>query len=61
MENLEKIDLIRNRMNVSYEEAKAALEATNWDVVEALIKIEQDEQSRKEEIFVRGQRIGGED
>lgn len=57
MENLEKIDLIRNRMNVSYEEAKLALEATNWDVVEALVKIEQDEKSRKEEILVRGSEL----
>jgi hypothetical protein len=57
MENLEKIDVVRNRMNVSYEEAKQALEATAWDVVEALIKIEQDERTRKEEIFVRGSEL----
>jgi hypothetical protein len=57
MESLEKIDVVRSRMNVSYEEAKQALEATAWDVVDALIKIEQDERTRKEEIFVRGNEL----
>ncbi len=57
MENIEKIDAVRERMDVSYEEAKQALEATNWDVIEAIIKIEQDEKSRKEEVFVRGSEL----
>ncbi len=57
MENLEKIDIIRERMNVGYETAKAALEASNWDVVEALVKVEQEAQSSKEEIFVRGNEL----
>ncbi|TCL62187.1 uncharacterized protein DUF4342 [Hydrogenispora ethanolica] len=57
MDNLEKVDLVRERMDVSYEEAKRALEATNWDVVEAIIKIEQDSRSAKEEIFVRGSEL----
>lgn len=57
MEHLDKIDVLRERMNVSYEEAKHALEATNWDVVEALVKLERDERSRKEEIFVRGSEL----
>lgn len=57
MENLEKVDLVRKRMNVSYEEAKTALEATDWNVVDAIVKIEQDQKSRKEEIFVRGNEL----
>ncbi len=57
MDNLEKIDRIRERMDVSYETAKRALEATNWDVVEALVKLEQDNRSAKEEIFVRGSEL----
>lgn len=57
MENLEKIDIIRERMNVSYEEAKTVLEASNWDIVDALIKLEQSERNRKEEIFVRGNEL----
>jgi len=54
MDNLEKIDILQERMNVSYEEARMALEAVNWDVVDALVKLEKDEKSRKEEFFVRG-------
>jgi hypothetical protein len=57
MENIEKIDMVRGRMNVTYEEAKQALEATSWDVIDAIIKIEQDEKTRKEEIFVRGSEL----
>lgn len=57
MENIEKIDMVRGRMNVTYEEAKQALEATEWDVVEAIVKIERDEKTRKEEIFVRGSEL----
>lgn len=57
MENLDKIDLIRERMNVNYEEAKLALDSANWDVVEAIVKIEKDQQTRKEEIFVRGNEL----
>lgn len=37
---LEKVDLIRERTGVSYTTAKEALEATNGDVVEALVFIE---------------------
>ncbi|MDI3547704.1 MAG: hypothetical protein PWR10_1356 [Halanaerobiales bacterium] len=42
MENLEKIDLIRERLGVSYEEANRALKETGGDVVEALIKLEKE-------------------
>lgn len=57
MENLEKIDLIRNRMAASYEEAKRALESSNWDVVDALVFMEKEETSKKEEIFIRGNEL----
>ena len=57
MEDLAKIDIVRNRMNLSYEEAKLALEAGNWDVIETLIMLEQEEKSRKEEIFIRGSEL----
>ena len=57
MENLEKIDLVRNRMSVTYEDAKNALETANWDVVEAIILLEKEETSRKEEIFVLGNEL----
>jgi hypothetical protein len=57
MENLEKIDAVRERMNVTYREAKEALESSNWDVVEAIVQLEQEENSRKEEVFVRGSEL----
>lgn len=44
MEQLEAIDLLRERMNVSYEEARSALEATNWNEIEALILLEKEAQ-----------------
>ncbi len=43
MENLEKIDLVRERLGVSYEKAHKTLQETNGDVIEALIKLEKEE------------------
>lgn len=40
---IEQIDLIMERANVTYTEAKAALEQTNGDVVEALLLLEKDQ------------------
>lgn len=39
-EELEKIDLLRERFAVSYEEAKKVLDEVKGDVVEALIRLE---------------------
>ncbi|SES97218.1 protein of unknown function [Natronincola peptidivorans] len=44
--DLEKIDLLRNRANVSYEEAKTALEKSDNDLVEALILLEKDNKTK---------------
>jgi hypothetical protein len=41
---LEKIDTIRQRMNVSYEEAQKALDLAGGDVVQALILLEKKSQ-----------------
>ncbi|MEN6389200.1 MAG: DUF4342 domain-containing protein [Syntrophomonas sp.] len=38
--NLELIEMLRERANVSYEEAKEALEKCNGDIVDALIYLE---------------------
>ncbi|MEA4826183.1 MAG: DUF4342 domain-containing protein [Clostridium sp.] len=38
--NLDQIDLLRERTGVSYNDAKEALEKTNYDLVEALVYIE---------------------
>ena len=39
---LEKIELVKDRTGVSYKEAKAALEAADGSVVDAIINIEED-------------------
>lgn len=51
LSELEKIDIIRDRIGVSYSEAKQLLDASNNDVVQALIMYEEqhskdDQQSR---------------
>ncbi|AJA48365.1 UBA/TS-N domain-containing protein [Clostridium pasteurianum DSM 525 = ATCC 6013] len=48
---LEKIDIIRDRTGVSYTEAKEALEATEGNVVDALIYIERNSKTTKEQIY----------
>lgn len=53
--SLEKVDIIRDRTGVSYKEAKDALEASNGNVVDALINIEEAGDKRwTETISVKG-------
>ncbi len=40
MDNLEKVEKLRQRANVSYAEAKAALEANGWDLLDAMVALE---------------------
>ena len=40
MDNLEKVEKLREKTGVSYEEAKEALEANNYDVLDAIIYLE---------------------
>lgn len=40
MEQLEKVEKLRQRANVSYEDAKSALEEANWDILEAMVILE---------------------
>lgn len=40
MEQLEKVEKLRQRANVSYEEAKNALQACDWDMLEAMVYLE---------------------
>lgn len=47
MKDLDKIDLIRERMNVSYKRAQQVLEEVNGDVVQALIMLEEEQESRE--------------
>ena len=44
---LEKIDIIMERANVTYEEAKEALAKSEGDLVEALIQLERNEKIKK--------------
>jgi hypothetical protein len=48
---LEKIDIIRERTGVSYSTAKEALELSAGDVVEALIYLEKNTVSKKQEMY----------
>lgn len=45
--SLDKIDVIMERANVSYQEAKDALDKHDGDLVEALIELEQGEKIKK--------------
>lgn len=56
---LEQIDLIMQRANVSYAEAKAALEQTNGDILEALLLLEQGEKikTQKAPVHHTGEKI----
>ncbi len=40
MEQLEKVEKLRQRANVTYEEAKQALEACGWDLLDAMVYLE---------------------
>ncbi|MFW5979767.1 MAG: DUF4342 domain-containing protein [Halanaerobiales bacterium] len=61
MDKLEKIDLIKERFNVSYEEADIALEESDGDLVSALISLENQKQEKdredKTEYKVKGQEL----
>lgn len=53
MEQLSSIDVVRERMHVSYEEAKNALEATGWNELEAIIMLER-EASNENVVWAKG-------
>ncbi len=40
MDQLEKVEKLRQRANVTYEDAKKALEACNWDMLDAMVYLE---------------------
>lgn len=40
MENVNLVEKLRNKTNVSYEEAKMALELCNWDILDAIVYLE---------------------
>lgn len=58
--SLEKIDLLKERANVGYKEAKEALEQCDGDLVEALIWLEDNEKIKKENDRYKQSRPGRE-
>ncbi len=40
MDHFEMVEKLRQKANVSYEEAKAALESSEWDLLDALVMLE---------------------
>ena len=44
VEKIDKIDELRDRFNISYSDAKRALEYNDWDLVEALVYLEEQEE-----------------
>ncbi len=58
MEQLEKIDLVRERTGCSYEEAQKALIDNNWDVIEAIIALEKcKNRTEKDTVHVKGKEL----
>lgn len=43
MEKLDKVELVREKCKVSYEKAREALEACDYDVLDAIVAIEQEQ------------------
>lgn len=52
MDQLEKVEKIREKTGVTYEEAKAALEAADWDILDALVYLENQGKVKQPEVSV---------
>lgn len=52
MDNLEKVEKIREKTGVSYEEAKTVLEANNYDLLDAIVELERQGKVKSPEIPV---------
>ncbi|WP_297635029.1 DUF4342 domain-containing protein [uncultured Clostridium sp.] len=50
MDNKEKIELLMKKTNVSYEDAKRVLEECNWDVLDAVVKLEREGKVENNEV-----------
>ncbi len=47
MEHIEMVEKLRQKANVTYEEAKNALEASDWDILDALVLLESEGKVRQ--------------
>lgn len=52
MEKLKLVDKLREKTNISYEEAKAALENSNWDILDALLNLEESGRVKKPSVSI---------
>ncbi len=59
VDELKKVDIIRERLDVSYREAKEALDAAGGDVVQALINLEEKGYDFGERFHAKGQEVVG--
>ena len=41
MEDIKLVDRLKNKTNISYEEAKTVLEKSNWDILDAMLYLEE--------------------
>jgi len=57
MEELKKIDAIRERLGVSYQQAKEALDQTDGDVVKALVLLEKQQKKWDDKIEDKSKQI----
>jgi DNA-binding transcriptional MerR regulator len=57
MEELKKIDILRERLGVTYKEAKEALEQTGGDVVQALINLEPSREKWDDKLDQKGREL----
>lgn len=48
MSELEKVEKLRERANVSYDEAKKALEENGWDLLDAIVALEKEGKVKRE-------------
>jgi len=57
MDHLEKVEKVRAQADVTYEEAKKALEESGWDMLDALVKLEAGGKIKKKaaEAYTTGQ------
>ena len=56
MDNYQKVEQLVNKAGCSYEEAKAALEACEWDMIDAIISLEREGKVKKETVEMSSQK-----
>ena len=52
MENHKFVDKLKNEANISYEEAKIALEKSNWDILDAFVYLEEKGKIQKPSVSI---------